>query len=96
MIELQNFKLTENSPFFIHAVSGWAFTNQKEMNTKELKAVLSKIEKAKEKISKERDVLRELYGDLESLLDSFDRGIEAIENGKLEIENGIDAISEVV
>ena len=67
------------------------FTNQKEMNTKELKAVLSKIEKAKE-----RDVLRELYDDLESLLDSFDRGIEAIENGKLEIENGIDAISEVV
>jgi hypothetical protein len=22
---VQNFKLTENPPFFIHAVSGWAF-----------------------------------------------------------------------
>ena len=80
---------------YVLVVAG-LFTNQKEMNTKELKAVLSKIEKAKEKIAKERDVLRELYDDLESLLDSFDRGIEAIENGKLEIENGIDAISEVV
>jgi len=25
-LELQNFKLTENPPFFIHAVSGWAFS----------------------------------------------------------------------
>ena len=25
LIELLNFKLTENPPFFIHAVSGWAF-----------------------------------------------------------------------
>jgi hypothetical protein len=24
-LELQNIKLTENPPFFIHAVSGWAF-----------------------------------------------------------------------
>lgn len=30
-LELQNFKLTENPPFYIHAVSGWAFTKLKKM-----------------------------------------------------------------
>lgn len=28
-IEIQNFKLTENPTFFIHAVSGWAFHKTK-------------------------------------------------------------------
>ena len=37
-----------------------------------------------------------MYDELENLLESFDRGLEAIENGKREIEDGIDAISEVV
>ena len=70
--------------------------NLKKMNTKELKLVLTKIEKSKEKIATERDKLRELYDELETLLDSFDRGLEAIENGKREIEDGIDALSELV
>ena len=30
VIEKQNFKLTENPPFFIHAVSGWAFYKLKQ------------------------------------------------------------------
>ena len=30
LIELQNFKLIENPPFFIHAVSGWAFHKLKQ------------------------------------------------------------------
>ena len=47
-------------------------------------------------IALERNKLREMYDELENLLESFDRGLEAIENGKREIENGIDAISEVV
>ena len=37
------------------------------MNAKELKSVLTKIEKAKEKIATERDKLRELYDEFEAL-----------------------------
>jgi len=37
------------------------------MNAKELKSVLTKIEKAKEKIATERDKLRELYDELETV-----------------------------
>ena len=35
LIELQNLILTENPPFFIHAVSGWAYHKTKIMTQKE-------------------------------------------------------------
>lgn len=65
------------------------------MKTNELKSVLSKIEKSKNIIGAERDKLRDLIGDLEDLLETYDRGIEGLESGQLEIQNAIDAISEL-
>lgn len=63
---------------------------------KELKAVLAKIEKSKEVISKERDKLRDIYSELEMCLESFDEGIEGLENGKNEIETALDVLSQFV
>ena len=66
------------------------------MEIKELKDALAFIEKKKEAIAKERDELREAFEEVGYLLDKFDAGIESLENGKREIEDGIDSISEVV
>lgn len=66
------------------------------MDLKKLKYILKKIDESKARIAKERDSLREIFGELESELESFDRGIECLESGKREIEDGIDAISETV
>lgn len=66
------------------------------MRFKELDDVLRLIEKKKDAIAKERDDLREIFNEVAYLLDRFDAGIEGLESGKREIENGIDSISEVV
>lgn len=63
---------------------------------KELKDVIEKINIKKNIIAKERDELWNLQEELSNLLDSFDRGIEGLENGAIEIEDAIDSISEVV
>ena len=63
---------------------------------KELKAILGKIEKSKEVIAKERDKLREIYGELEMCLESFDEGIKGLENGKGEIETALDVLNQFV
>lgn len=64
------------------------------MNIKGLKSVLAKIEKSKNIVSKERDKLRELHGELEMILESFDEGIDQLNAGQLEIENAINTISQ--
>jgi len=64
--------------------------------TKELKKVLEQIEKSKNVIAKERDKLREILGELESTLESFDEGVEGLEAGKREIDNAIDTMSQFV
>ena len=53
LIELQNFKLTENPPFFIHAVSGWAFTKIDKM-TYEIKRLKKEMKEWKSQEVKER------------------------------------------
>ena len=58
--------------------------------------LLEKIETSKNKIAEERDKLRIIYDELEDILDSFDRGIEGLYHGKRDIEDAIDALSEVV
>lgn len=63
---------------------------------KTIKSLLSKIEISKNKVAKERDLIRELHGELEGLLESWDAGIENIEFGSREILNGIDSLSELV
>lgn len=63
---------------------------------KELKDVIEKINIKKNIIAKERDEFWNLQEELSNLLDSFDRGIEGLENGAIEIEDAIDSISEVV
>ena len=63
---------------------------------KKLRAVLTKIEKSKNVIAKERDKLREIYDELEMLLESFDEGIESLNIGKHEMQRALDAISQFV
>ena len=58
--------------------------------------VLATIETAKQNIAKERDKLRKIYDELDALLESFNTGIDNIENGKREIEIGIDELSQYV
>ena len=66
------------------------------MKTKELKNLVSKIEEKKKIIAKERDELRNIHDNMIDLLESFDRGVEGLDNGILELINAIDTISEVV
>lgn len=63
---------------------------------KSLKDIILYIESRKILIAEQRDELREINRELVDIIDCFDRGIEGLEIGKEEIENGIDAISEVV
>ena len=55
---------------------------------------VSKNEKSKKVISKERDKLRDIHEELGDILESLDMGIDEIECGKKEIENGIDEMSQ--
>lgn len=65
-------------------------------NLKELKEALATIEKSKLVIAKERDKLRDIYSELEMIVESFDEGIDGLENGKREIEASIDTLSQYV
>ena len=62
----------------------------------ELDKVLSGIEDSKLIISKERDKLRDLFNDIEQLLECFDEATDGLESGKREIENAIDTLSQYV
>ncbi len=61
-----------------------------------VKEILAKIKKHKDEIAKQRDILNGIYIELGSCLDSFDFGIEGLEEGKREIETALDSISEHV
>lgn len=61
-----------------------------------LKEVIADIEAKKMVIAKKRDEIREIYDDLASILESFDVGVEGLDNGIREIIHAIDSISEVV
>ena len=66
------------------------------LRIKELKAVMVKREEKKNIIAKQRDDIRELYGEIDMLLEAFDGGIEGLEDGLLSINYAINSISEVV
>jgi len=66
------------------------------MRKQQLKKIIEKIETHKQNISIERDKLREIYEELATCLESFDTGIDGLDEGILNILNAIDSISEVV
>ena len=66
------------------------------MQIEELSAIIDKIEERKIVIAKERDALRLIEDRLSDLCESFDQGIDGLDNGIIEIRNAIDSISEVV
>jgi exonuclease VII small subunit len=59
-----------------------------------LEKLLQQIEESKKIIALERDSLRDILSELESIVDSLERGTENIDSGMREIKDGIDAISE--
>jgi hypothetical protein len=66
------------------------------MNTKKLKACIALIEKSKVIVAKERDKLRDLMDELESLLEPFDEASSSLDFGISEINSAIDKLSEQV
>lgn len=68
----------------------------KKMNTKKLKACIALIEKSKVIVAKERDKLRDLMDELESLLEPFDEASSSLDFGISEINSAIDKLSEQV
>ena len=62
----------------------------------EVKKLLEHVSKSKTVIEKERDKLREVYGELEDLLASVEDAHGYFASGLLDIENGLDEISKHV
>jgi archaellum component FlaC len=62
----------------------------------DLKKIITEIENHKKQIAKHRNALRDIMDDLETDLESFDYGIDCLEDGIEEIKQAIDSISEVV
>lgn len=58
--------------------------------------LIAKIDEQKAIIAKARDILRDIYDDLEAALESFDRGVEGLDGGCREIEHAIDSLSETI
>lgn len=59
-------------------------------------ALIKSIEKEKDIIANHRDILRKIEIELTDLIESFDRGIESINNGLIDIQIGIDSLSEQI
>lgn len=57
-------------------------------------AIVAEIEKAKESIGKERDRLRELCDELESLVDVLDDGMISFDTAIEELKSGIETVSQ--
>jgi len=68
----------------------------KSSTINQLKSVVTKINKSKANVAKERDKLRVLHSELEDLLETFDSGIDSLTDGVEEIERGIDDLSQFV
>jgi len=62
----------------------------------ELNNIIGLIQQKKDLFAKERDKLRELISDLDDIKDSFDCGIEEMENGINSLNDAIDEISQYV
>lgn len=60
---------------------------------KQVRSLLTAINKKKATMAKHRDQLRDLFSDLENLLVDLDTGIEDVESGLRLIESGLDSIS---
>ena len=56
--------------------------------------MMKRINKSKDIIAKERDKLREVYYDLEGILESVTEGIDSLENGMRDFEDAVDKLSE--
>ena len=72
--------------------------NSKEANFQiaQIKERLRLIEANKKAIAAHRDILRTVFEELEAVIDSFSDGIDLINSGKADIEDGIDSISQHV
>lgn len=66
------------------------------MPIQDLNDIIKKIEDHKSQIAEQRDALRKIYDELADYLESFDTGIEGLNEGVRCICNAVDSISEVV
>ncbi len=64
--------------------------------SKSIKQVLKEIDNHTKIIAAHRDKLREIYSELESVIDSLDTGIESMEIGRQLIDSSIDDMSQYI
>jgi hypothetical protein len=59
-------------------------------------AKITAIEAQKEIIAEERDKLRDMVSDVESILESLDRGVDGIDEGVRALQSAVDSMSEYI
>ncbi len=67
-----------------------------KLKVKRVAGIIDKIEKLKQQMSKDRDLLREYLDDLEGIVSSWDQGLESLEVGISELSAAVDTLSEQV
>jgi hypothetical protein len=65
----------------------------KRADIKRLDTLKVKIDRAKARLAKDRDVLRALVQDVESVLETADNAVDAMESAKRSIEEAADELS---
>jgi len=58
--------------------------------------ITKRIKESKERVARERDKIRLLHDDLGDLLETYDRGIEELEEGLRNFKSGVEVLSEFI
>ncbi|MBT8448465.1 MAG: hypothetical protein KJO69_02190 [Gammaproteobacteria bacterium] len=66
------------------------------VDNEQINKLLEKIHKHKVLIEINRDQLREISNELRDLIETFDEGIEGLEDGSRQIEDAVDALSKLI
>lgn len=66
------------------------------INVKQVRTKVKQIKACMKRLSKERDMLRLLYGDVEELLFDLDDAETTVANSLREIEHAVDSISRTI
>lgn len=69
---------------------------KKRAKEAEIERVLSPLREQIKKMAHERDVLRNMLDEFESVAESWDRGVDDLESGLLDLQRGLDSCSEML
>lgn len=63
---------------------------------KNIQGLIDRLETAKQEAAKVRDTIRNIADEATDLIESFDSGIDSLTAGIIEIQHGVDKLSEYV